>query len=205
MQVKICGLKEAVHVEAAVQAGVDAIGFVFAPSQRRITPEQAHVLAEIIPPTVKKVGVFVNEKPSVIREIYTQVPLDYVQYHGQETPEMIEAIGLPAIKAFAVRTEEDVRQAAAYNVAYYLFDAPGTDYQGGSGHVFDWSLLEKVGIPKTQLWLAGGLHSGNVQQAIEMVQPILIDVSSGVEENQQKSVEKIQQFLTQVKGANKYE
>lgn len=201
--VKICGLREAMHVQAAVSHGATFIGFVFAPSSREVTVDEAASLAAHIPSHVKKVGVFVNETSERIREIAASVPLDYVQYHGDEPQSFIDEVGLPAIKAFSVKTKEDVEAAARYSVDYYLFDAPGTDFRGGSGHVFDWSLLSDAGIPKDKLIVAGGLHSENVAAAISQVQPFGVDVSSGVETNKRKDTAKIEAFLQAAKGAQR--
>lgn len=99
-KVKICGLKEIEHVETAVKAGADFIGFMFAPSKRRITVEEAVELAKAIPSTVKKVGVFVNEEPATIRQIAKEVGLDYIQYHGDETPDQIQKSGCRQLKHF---------------------------------------------------------------------------------------------------------
>ena len=199
-KVKICGLKEIEHVEAAVKAGSDFIGFMFAPSKRRISVEEATELAKRIPSTVKKVGVFVNEQNDVIRQIADQVGLDYIQYHGDETQEQIQEIGLPAIKAFSIRGEEDVKRAAAYDVDYYLFDAPGTNFRGGSGESFDWMLLDKVNIPMDKVILAGGLNEENVGLAIMLVEPFAVDVSSGVEVDGRKSSTAITNFIEIAKG-----
>lgn len=199
-KVKICGLKEIEHVEAAVKAGSDFIGFMFAPSKRRISVEEATELAKSIPSTVKKVGVFVNELNDVIRQIADQVGLDYIQYHGDETQEQIQEIGLPAIKAFSIRGEEDVKRAAAYDVDYYLFDAPGTNFRGGSGESFDWMLLDKVNIPMDKVILAGGLNEENVGLAIMLVEPFAVDVSSGVEVDGRKSSAAITNFIEIAKG-----
>lgn len=199
-KVKICGLKEVEHIEAAVKAGAGFIGFMFAPSKRRITAEEAAELAKSIPSTVKKVGVFVNEESAVIRKIADQVGLDYIQYHGDETQEQIKEIGLPAIKAFSIRGEEDVKRAAAYDVDYYLFDAPGTDFRGGSGESFDWMLLDKVDIPLEKVILAGGLNEETVGLAIMLVEPFAVDVSSGVEVDGRKSSAAITNFIETAKG-----
>lgn len=199
--VKICGLKEAEHVQVAVASGVDFIGFVFAPSKREVTIEQAATLAACIPSSIKKVGVFVNPNPDFVHVVYENVPLDYVQYHGDETNELIKEIGLPAIKAFSIRTVDDVAKAASYDVDYYLFDAPGTDFRGGGGHVFDWSLLAH--IPKDKIILAGGLNPKNIKYAITLVQPFGVDVSSGVEQDGRKSTTLIESFLQAAKGAKK--
>lgn len=199
-KVKICGLREPEHVVTAIQAGADAIGFVFAPSKRRVSIEQAQQLAQQIPEGVLKIGVFVNPTPVELKEAVERVPLDYVQYHGEETPAFIQEQGYPAIKALSVRGKEDVQAAAAYQVDYYLFDAPGTDFKGGSGYTFDWTLLEEVGIPREKLILAGGLHVDNINEAIASVTPFMLDVSSGVETDGIKDHTKIQAFLQAVKG-----
>lgn len=198
--VKICGLKETEHVKTAVNSGADFIGFMFAPSKRRVTVEEAVELAKAIPKTVKKVGVFVNEEPAKICQIAETVGLDYIQYHGDETAEQIQEIGLPAIKAFSIRAEEDVERAATYDVDYYLFDAPGTDFRGGSGNSFDWMLLDKVNIPLDKVILAGGLKAENVGLAITLVEPFAVDVSSGVEVDGRKDSAAITKFIETAKG-----
>lgn len=198
-KVKICGLKEQQHVRAAVEAGADAIGFVFAPSKRQISIEQAHQLAKDVPEEVLKIGVFVNPSVEELRAAVEGVPLDYVQFHGEETPEFIRQQGYPAIKALSVRDKEDVCAAANYNVDYYLFDAPGTDFKGGSGHTFDWTLLEMAGIPRDKLILAGGLKAENIAEAVSLVSPYMVDVSSGVETDGIKDGAKINAFIQAVK------
>ena len=198
-KVKICGLKEQQHVRAAVEAGADAIGFVFAPSKRQISIEQAHQLAKDVPREVLKIGVFVNPSVEELQAAVEGVPLDYVQFHGEETPEFIRQQGYPAIKALSVRDKEDVRAAANYNVDYYLFDTPGTDFKGGSGHTFDWTLLEMAGIPRDKLILAGGLKAENIAEAVSLVSPYMVDVSSGVETDGIKDEAKINAFIQAVK------
>jgi len=202
-KVKICGLQEQEHVKTAVHAGADAIGFVFAPSKRRVSIEQAQQLAKHVPQGVLKIGVFVNPTPAELKEAVERVPLDYVQYHGEETPAFIQEQGYPAIKALSIREKKDVQAAANYQVDYYLFDAPGTEFKGGSGHTFDWTLLEQVGIPKEKLLLAGGLNVDNIEAAITDVGPFMVDVSSGVETNGSKDSTKIQAFLQAVKRGSR--
>lgn len=197
-KVKICGLKEKVHVLCAVNAGADFVGFMFAPSRRRISLEKATELSTYVPNHVKKVGIFVNPTEQEVKEAFNLAKLDYVQYHGNENPTFIEKLGYPSIKAFSIRTQEDVEKAIKYNVDYYLFDAPGTDFAGGSGKVFDWSLLDELSIPREKVILAGGLNAGNVPQAIQQVRPFGVDVSSGVERNGAKSCELIREFIQAV-------
>lgn len=202
-QVKICGLKEPLHVKAVVEAGADAIGFVFAPSSREVTIEEAKALARDVPERVLKIGVFVDATREELERAYREVPLDYVQLHGDETPEFIESLGLPTIKAFSVRDEEDVREAVKYKVDYYLFDAPGRVYKGGSGVTFDWKLLQDAGISKEKLILAGGLNGTNVTEAITRVKPFMVDVSSGVERDKRKDETLIHAFVNTVKDGER--
>ncbi|KGR75904.1 phosphoribosylanthranilate isomerase [Ureibacillus sinduriensis] len=194
-KVKICGLKEEEHVLAAVEAGATWIGFMFAPSKRQISIDRAKELAKLVPPEVKTVGVFVNPTGQVVQHVVENVGLDYVQYHGSEEPAFIKQLGYPSIKAISIRSYEDVQNASCYDVDYYLFDAPGTDYAGGSGHVFEWSLLERLSIPRSRVLLAGGLNSDNVARAITQVAPFGVDVSSGVEKKGEKDSRLIKQFI----------
>lgn len=198
-KVKICGLLEKAHVAAAVEAGADAIGFVFAPSSRRVSIEQAQTLARDIPPEVKKIGVFVNPKREEVLRTFEEVPLDVIQYHGEESAEFIQSIGLPSIRALAVRDTVDVERAVHYETDYILFDAPGTIYRGGSGVPFDWQLLNDCGISSERLILAGGLNADNVAEAIQRVNPYMVDVSSGVERNKKKDASLIRAFIHAVK------
>lgn len=198
-KVKICGLMEQEHVEAAVESGVDAIGFVFAPSRRRISIEKAQELARLVPEGIMKIGVFVEAAEEELKRTFSEVPLDYIQYHGEEDPDFIQRVGLPAIKAVSVHGDEDVRRAARFDVDYLLFDTPGEEFKGGSGKTFDWTLLEEAGVRPEQLILAGGLTSENVEEAIRRVNPHMVDVSSGVEINKRKDVDLIRNFLHAVK------
>lgn len=201
VKVKICGLKEEEHVQSAVAAGATWIGFMFAPSKRQISIERASELAKLIPAHVKKVGVFVNPTEQEVRDAVEAADLDYVQYHGDEDPAFIRELGFPSIKAISIRGYEDVEKASHYDVDYYLFDAPGTDYAGGSGHVFDWTLLDQLSIPKERVILAGGLKSENVARAIAQVAPFGVDVSSGVEKDGRKCSKLIKQFIESATNA----
>ena len=198
-KVKICGLKEKEHVKAAVEAGADAIGFVFAASKREVSIEQAKELAKEVPAGVLKIGVFVNPTIQEIETAVREVPLDFVQYHGNETPEFIQTNSFPSIKALSVRSEEDIDVAKQFNTDFYLFDAPGTDYQGGSGLTFNWQLMQGHSIPQEKIILAGGLNPANVEDAIKRVKPYMVDVSSGVEIDGRKDSELIRAFIRAVK------
>lgn len=198
-KVKICGLKEPQHVKAAVDAGADAIGFVFAPSKRRVTINEAKELAKGIPPHVKKIGVFVDATAEELQQTYREVPLDFVQLHGDESIELIKEVGLPSVKALSVHSVEDVERAALYEADYFLFDTPGTEFKGGSGLTFDWKLMDGAGVPADKVILAGGLNVDNVGEAIQRVKPYMVDVSSGVELNGRKDEQLIRTFVQAVK------
>lgn len=199
MIVKICGIQSMEAGQVAVDAGADMIGFVFADSRRKVSPEQAADIGKKLPAQVKKVGVFVNEPIESLLDIADTAGLDYIQLHGDETPDYIKSISKPVIKAFSVASENDLEQLADYACEYYLLDSPAEAYRGGNGTVFDWSLANSETIPREKLFLAGGLHSGNVQQAIEEVSPVGVDVSSGVETDRKKDPIKINQFITAAK------
>ncbi len=201
VRVKICGLTKKEHIQVAVEEQVDYIGFVFAKSKRQVTVEQAKVLAQSIPEPIQKVGVFVNETVENMLHIAKEVPLDVIQLHGQEPQQVVEALKpYTTIKAISVRTKEDVQKAAQYNVDYYLFDAPGIEYEGGSGNTFDWTLLENTKINRQNIILAGGLSPENVGRAIEQVEPYGIDVSSGVEIDGQKDKMRMRAFMNQTRN-----
>ncbi|MDN7246607.1 tryptophan synthase subunit beta [Planococcus shenhongbingii] len=197
-KVKICGLMEEQHVEAAKQA--DAIGFVFAPSKRQVNIEQAAELAKHVPASTEKIGVFVNAPLETIQETVRKVPLTMVQLHGDEPDELVRAIGVPVIQAFSIRSKEDVEKLKGSKADFILVDAPGTDYRGGSGHVFDWTLLQGAQIDPSRLIVAGGLNPENVQAAIGQTTPYMVDVSSGVETEGRKDAVKIQRFIQRAKG-----
>ena len=197
-KVKICGLQEMEHMEAAAKA--DAAGFVFAPSRRRVSIEQASKLAAGLPESVETIGVFVNAELAEVLEAIKKVPLSMVQLHGDETDDFIRSIPVKVIQAFSIRDEEDVLKLEQSIADYVLVDAPGIEYRGGSGKTFDWSLLEQAAIEPGRLIVAGGLDAGNVGQAISSTAPFMVDVSSGVETDGRKDADKIKIFIKTVKG-----
>lgn len=190
-KVKICGLSTASAVETACQAGADYIGFVFAESRRRVSLEQAQKLAALVPPAVRKVGVFVSPSLVELQEAISVANLDLVQIHGDFDEELLTQIGRPVIRAYQVKGDlEDISQEAAY----LLFDAP----LAGSGQTFDWQTFDRSQINQP-FFIAGGLHAGNVREVIQHFAPYAVDVSSGVETNGQKDLEKITEFIERVK------
>ena len=190
-KVKICGLSTKGAVETAVSAGADYIGFVFAPSKRQVTLEQAAELAKIIPTNVKKVGVFVSPSRSELLEVIEKVGLDLVQVHGRVADDLFDDLPCASIQAVQVDGNGHVPNSQA---DYLLFDAP----VAGSGRTFDWGQLDTTDLSQP-FFIAGGLNEDNVEEAIQHFTPYAVDVSSGVESNGQKDHEKIRRFIERVK------
>lgn len=200
MKVKICGIKDVETALFAVKQGADALGFVFADSKRKITKEQAKTIIKQLPDKVEKVGVFVNEKPEVIHEIVNYTGLTVVQLHGDEIPEHCGAFTVPTIKALSIESKEDLNKIHEYPCEYVLLDSPKGKYRGGNGVAFDWSLLSGCNFGGKKVILAGGLHAGNVLEAIEKANPDMVDVSSGVETDGTKDLQKIEKFIERAKS-----
>ena len=191
-KVKICGLSNIEAVETAVSAGADYIGFVFAPSKRQVTVEQATELAEIIPANVKKVGVFVSPNRTELLEAIEKDGLDLVQIHAQVADDLFENLPCASIQAVQVDGDGHVTNSQA---DYLLFDAP----VAGSGQTFDWGQLDTAELSQS-FFIAGGLNEDNVVRAIQHFSPFAVDVSSGVETDGQKDHEKIRRFIERVKN-----
>ena len=190
-KVKICGLSTASAVETACQTGADYIGFVFAESRRRVSLEQAQKLAALVPPAVQKVGVFVSPSLSELRKAISVANLDLVQIHGDFDEELLTQVGRPVIRAYQVKGE---LKEFSQQVDYLLFDAP----LAGSGQTFDWQVFDESQIHQP-FFIAGGLNAGNVREAIQHFAPYAVDVSSGVETDGQKDLQKITEFIERVK------
>lgn len=199
-KVKICGLMEEENVISAVESGADAIGFVFAKSKRQISIEKAIKLAKNIPDHVLKIGVFVDAPSEYIKQAFKEVPLDFVQFHGNESNEEIKNIGVPSIKACSVNSEKDIEKALSFDTDFLLLDAPGIQFAGGSGTTFNWNLLNNPLLKERKVILAGGLNASNVNNAIDIAHPYMLDVSSGVENNGKKDNLLIHHFIEEVKG-----
>jgi phosphoribosylanthranilate isomerase len=190
IRVKICGLREAAHVDAAVRAGAAYVGFVFFPkSPRNIAPAAAAALAARVPPGVAKVGLTVDIDDAALDALVAAVPLDMLQLHGQESPDRVQAVrarhGLPVMKAVGIAGEADLPALATYaRVAdQLLVDAkpsPGAALPGGNAVPFDWRLIAARRWPCPWM-LAGGLTPENVAEAIRLTGARQVDVSSGVE------------------------
>lgn len=191
-KVKICGLSTKEAVKTAVSAGADYIGFVFAPSKRQVSVEQATELAKFIPSHIQKVGVFVSPSRAELLEAVDKVGLDFVQVHGKVVDKLFENLPCGSIQAVQVDEGGHVPNSQA---DYLLFDAP----VAGSGQTFDWGRLDTTGLAQP-FFIAGGLNEDNVAGAIQHFSPFAVDVSSGVETDGQKDHEKIRRFIERVKN-----
>jgi len=180
--VKICGITTPEDARHAAHAGAHAIGLVFhAASPRNVTPERARAVVEALPPFVCAVGLFVDAEPAQVRAILAAVPLQLLQFHGDESPAYCASFDLPWIKALRVRPGVDLLQCASrfQGAKGLLLDAFHEQHHGGTGQSFDWSLIPS-GLPLPVV-LAGGLTPETVEQAVRRVRPWAVDVSSGVE------------------------
>lgn len=181
MRVKICGITNIEDALAAVELGADALGFVFAKSPRQVTKEQARDIIENLPPFVSPVGVFVDEKVETIKEICDFCGIHTVQLHGNEDPLYINDLkGYKIIKAFRIKEEGDLKPLANYKPHAFLLDSYVKGVMGGTGVAFNWEVARQA-HKYGAIILSGGLTSENVQEAIRIVKPYAVDVSSGVE------------------------
>jgi len=200
-RVKICGITRAEDALAVARSGADAIGLVFYQhSPRHVSIEQAAIVAGVLPPFVAVVGLFVNADSSFVREVLAGVPLDLIQFHGEETPEYCTQFGKPYLKAIRVKAGVDLLQCASdfRGARGLLLDAHVEGVPGGTGKAFDWTLIP--GVLSMPVILSGGLTVNNVAAAIKQVKPYAVDVSSGVEaEKGIKDVAKIARFMQEVK------
>ncbi|MFO8140398.1 MAG: phosphoribosylanthranilate isomerase [Marinobacter sp.] len=199
-RVKICGLTRPEDIDAAVALGVDAIGLVFyEPSPRSVTLDQAKALVARIPAFVTVTGLFVNPDRQFVESALQAVPLDLLQFHGDETPEFCRGFERRWIKAVRVRVPGQIGQAFSdyHDAAGLLVDAWDPQCYGGTGQSFNWSLIpDDRPLP---LILAGGLSSANVARAIEEVRPWAVDVSGGVEQSKgKKDATKLSDFMKEV-------
>lgn len=203
-KIKICGLTNAEDAAAAVEAGADAVGFVFHKKSPRCA-EAAVVKAIIkaLPPFVLPVGVFVNEDAKVVRDVMDSCGLVLAQLHGDETAAYCEALGRPVLKAIRLKDQRSFLALAEFQgragVRGFLLDAFSPDAYGGTGQVADWSVAAEA-ASSTAILLAGGLTPENVSEAIRQVRPYGVDVSSGVEASPgKKHHEKISAFVQAVR------
>jgi len=200
--VKICGITNVPDAVAAVEAGADALGFMFYDaSPRHVSIREAAGIIRELPPLVMKVGVFVDAPEDTVMRAIGDCGLSLLQFHGHETPEYCTQFGLMSMKAFRIRNTESLAALPDYATDAWLLDAFAKDKLGGTGEKFNWDLAveaKKLGRP---IFLAGGLTPENVAEAVKKVQPYGVDVSSGVEaEPGKKDHEKVRRFIKAAKS-----
>jgi phosphoribosylanthranilate isomerase len=202
VHVKICGITNHDDAQAAVEAGADALGFVFyPPSPRHVSPEQAAQIIHRLPPFVTTVGLFVDVAFETVNDLAADCGLDRIQLHGNETPAFCCQVKQPVIKVFHMKNIESLRQLPSYRVSAYLLDAyvEGA-LPGGTGTLFPWALAAQAKAYGPVI-LAGGLTPENVATAIAQTRPYGVDVSSGVESAPGiKDHRKIRAFVTRARA-----
>jgi phosphoribosylanthranilate isomerase len=203
-RIKICGITRPDDARAATDCGADAIGLVFfADSPRTVSVDQALQIAAVVPPLVNIVALFVDEPAASIERILIEVPISLIQFHGAESADFCQQFARPWIKSVRVRAGFDLAQACRdYPSARgILVDSWQEGVPGGTGKTFDWNLAQ--GEQLLPVILAGGLHAGNVGEAIRALRPAAVDLSSGVEcAPGVKDAAKIQQFIAAVRAAD---
>jgi len=203
-RVKICGITRPEDAEFAANLGVDALGLVFyQQSPRNVSVEQARIIIQAIPAFVTTVGLFVNADSTSVRQILAEIPIDLLQFHGEESSDYCQSFDKPYIKAIRVRANFDLSaEVQRYHSAKaVLLDSYVKGIKGGTGVTFDWGQIPaQLSKP---IILAGGLTADNVAQAINLLKPYGIDVSGGVEYSKGlKDKEKIIQLMKEVLYAN---
>ncbi|MCX7722094.1 MAG: phosphoribosylanthranilate isomerase [Verrucomicrobiae bacterium] len=182
LRVKICGITSLADALAAVEAGADALGFMFyVRSPRYIRPELAAEISERLPGYVTRVGVFVDAPAESVKAVLGVCRLDLLQFHGDEPPEYCRQFGVPTMKAFRMRDADSLRALPMYDTEFWLLDAYVPGLPGGTGEVFNWQLAVAAKSLGRPFFLAGGLTPDNVAEAVRLVRPYGVDVSSGVE------------------------
>lgn len=207
LKVKICGLRRIEDIKIVNELLPDYIGFVFTPSSRQVTVQEAKALKNLLRPEIKAVGVFVNTSVEEIVSLVNDKVIDLVQLHGYEDvfycQTLREKIKVPIIKAIPLKDEQTLENLAVFACDYFLFDTYVAGKYGGSGQVGNISLLEGKKIPKPY-FLAGGLTAQNVSEALAHVEAFAVDVSGGVEVDGYKDRDKIADFLQAVRVGSKY-
>ena len=200
-KIKLCGLSHPCDIRAANELLPDYIGFVFAPKSRRyVSPEKAAELKRMLDPGIRAAGVFVDEQPQVIEALVSRGVIDAVQLHGRENEDYIQDLrkqlgNTRIIQAFSICSEQDAKRAEESSADLILADSPG----GGTGEVFDWTLLRKIRRP---YFRAGGLNPDNAGDAVNALAPYGVDVSSGIETGGEKDRKKMEKFVLAVRRAD---
>ncbi len=197
-KIKICGITNKEDARWAINLKVDALGFVFAESPRRVDPEIVEEIVRLLPPFISSVGVFVNEDKDRVKEIAKNCRLTTLQFHGEESPSYCQGFTQKIVRAFRIKDKSVLEEITHYQekVDGCLLDTYSPLSQGGTGKTFDWSVakeIKKLGLP---IILSGGLNAGNIREAITTVRPYAVDVSSGVEKRPgKKDLRKLEDFV----------
>jgi len=201
VRIKICGITNEEDALAAARFGADALGFIFAPSPRRIAPDKARQIIKALPPLVQTVGVFVDEDLGEVSSVAEMCGLDILQFHGSESADYCDSFDLRVIKAVRLRNPQDIKSLAKYDgvVQALLLDTYLPDKVGGTGMTFNWEWALEAG-KYGRIILAGGLSPENVATAISIVKPYGVDASSSLERSPGvKDHEKMAQFIESVR------
>ena len=205
VRVKICGITNGADALATVDAGADALGFMFyEPSPRNVPSAVATEIIRQLPPFVARVGVFVDATADTVRKAVAECGLDTLQFHGDETPEFCRTFApLKVYKAFRVQNLESLESLPRYRTDAWLLDSFAPEKPGGTGATFNWDLARQAGKLGRPIILAGGLTPENVAEAVCHVQPYGVDVSSGVESTPgKKDRVKVQRFVAAARAAS---
>lgn len=197
-RIKICGIKDVETARAAVAYGTDYLGFVFAAGKRFVSPELVRSILQELPAGILSVGVFLNQTPEEVAAFSRTAGISHIQLHGEEVPQAYRFIGLPIIKAIPVTPEGTVVIPRLTGGHYGLLDTRLPGRSGGTGIPFNWEAARNQLLP-LPCFLAGGLTPANVREAIGILSPYGVDVSSGVERNGVKSPELIRQFIEEIR------
>lgn len=198
VKIKICGIQDAQTARAAFDLGADYLGFIFAGGPRKVTPEQVCSILSSLPTGTAAVGVFMDQPPEDVLEIVRLSGITHLQLHGEENPSEYRSIGLPILKAVPVTPEGIVGPFPLQGSDFALLDTRIPSQRGGTGKPFNWNNA-KSNTPNQPFFVAGGLTPLNVREAIEMLSPYGVDVSSGVEIDGVKNLELISRFIKEIR------
>jgi phosphoribosylanthranilate isomerase len=202
IRVKICGITRYEDARLAANLGADALGFIFyKKSPRFITPVKAREIIRRLPPFITRVGVFIDEEPSIVAQTIVAAGLDTVQFHGSESPEYCRRFTCSVIKTFSVQPGFDIAVLDDYKVSGLLLDTWDAKARGGTGKTFDWETAKLLTARRDNIILAGGLGPSNLADALETVHPYAVDLNSGVEIRPgEKNPQKLRDAITIVKN-----
>ncbi|MFW5998314.1 MAG: phosphoribosylanthranilate isomerase [Halanaerobiaceae bacterium] len=209
ISIKVCGITPKTNVNKLIDIGVDALGFILAESSRQISIKQAKYIINDIPPFISTVAVTVNPEPEQLNKIISSHLFDYIQFHGDEKCSLIKKSPLKNIKAVSISGKEDLKIIEKYKgkdyINFFLFDNKSRSKKGGTGEVFDWTLIKNINIDKPFI-LAGGLGANNIKEAVQKVKPVAVDLNSCIEkEPGLKDIKLYKETLSHIKKTqNKY-